>query len=66
MIAFVPLLFGMYHLAVAQMLGGYMAGVNVSGILWAIFQNNVGGALDNATKSFEAGVEINGEMAYYW
>ena len=50
------------HLAIAEMLGGYMAGVTVSGVLWAIFQNNAGGAWDNAKKSFEAGVEINGEM----
>ncbi|WP_298317973.1 sodium-translocating pyrophosphatase [uncultured Aquimarina sp.] len=63
-IAFVPLLFGMDTLAIAEMLGGYMAGVTVSGVLWAIFQNNAGGAWDNAKKSFEAGVEINGEMTY--
>ncbi|WP_298513926.1 sodium-translocating pyrophosphatase [uncultured Kordia sp.] len=63
-IAFVPLAFGMDHLAIAEMLGGYMAGVTVSGVLWAIFQNNAGGAWDNAKKSFEAGVEINGEMTY--
>ena len=49
---------------VAEMLGGYMAGVTVSGVLWAIFQNNAGGAWDNAKKSFEAGVEINGVMTY--
>jgi K(+)-stimulated pyrophosphate-energized sodium pump len=49
---------------VAEMLGGYMAGVTVSGVLWAIFQNNAGGAWDNAKKSFEAGVEIDGEMTY--
>lgn len=48
----------------AEVLGGYMAGVCVSGVLWAIFQNNAGGAWDNAKKSFEAGVEINGEMTY--
>ena len=29
-----------------------------------IFQNNAGGAWDNAKKSFEKGVEINGEMFY--
>ncbi len=52
------------HKLVAEMLGGYMAGVTVSGVLWAIFQNNAGGAWDNAKKSFEAGVEINGEMTY--
>ena len=54
----------MNKLAIAEMLGGYMAGVTVSGVLWAIFQNNAGGAWDNAKKSFEAGVEINGEMTY--
>ena len=63
-IAFVPLLLGMNNLMVAEMLGGYMAGVTVSGVLWAIFQNNAGGAWDNAKKSFEAGVMINGEMTY--
>ena len=64
LIAFLPLAFGMDKLAIAEMLGGYMAGVTVSGVLWAIFQNNAGGAWDNAKKSFEAGVEINGEMTY--
>ena len=49
---------------IAEMLGGYMAGVTVSGVLWAVFQNNAGGAWDNAKKSFEAGVMINGEMTY--
>ena len=63
-IAFLPMAFGMNNLAIAEMLGGYMAGVTVSGVLWAIFQNNAGGAWDNAKKSFEAGVEINGEMTY--
>ncbi|WP_298330258.1 sodium-translocating pyrophosphatase [uncultured Dokdonia sp.] len=63
-IAFLPMLFGMEHKAIAEMLGGYMAGVTVSGVLWAIFQNNAGGAWDNAKKSFEAGVEINGEMTF--
>lgn len=48
----------------AEVLGGYMAGVCVSGVLWAIFQNNAGGAWDNAKKSFEAGVMINGEMTF--
>ena len=63
-IAFVPLAFGMNNLMVAEMLGGYMAGVTVSGVLWAIFQNNAGGAWDNAKKSFEAGVMVDGEMTY--
>ncbi|WP_340065544.1 sodium-translocating pyrophosphatase [Ascidiimonas aurantiaca] len=47
-----------------EALGSYMAGVAVSGVLWAIFQNNAGGAWDNAKKSFEAGVEIDGKMTY--
>jgi len=64
LIAFVPMIFGMNSLAIAEMLGGYMAGVTVSGVLWAIFQNNAGGAWDNAKKSFEAGVLINGVMTY--
>ncbi|PKA83342.1 K(+)-stimulated pyrophosphate-energized sodium pump [Ulvibacter sp. MAR_2010_11] len=63
-ITFVPMIFGMDNMAIAEMLGGYMAGVTVSGVLWAIFQNNAGGAWDNAKKSFEAGVMINGEMTY--
>jgi K(+)-stimulated pyrophosphate-energized sodium pump len=63
-IAFAPMIFGMDNLDIAEMLGGYMAGVTVSGVLWAIFQNNAGGAWDNAKKSFEAGVMINGEMTY--
>lgn len=48
----------------AEPLGGYMAGVCVSGVMWAIFQNNAGGAWDNAKKSFEAGVMIDGVMTY--
>lgn len=48
----------------AEALGAYMAGVTVSGVLWAIFQNNAGGAWDNAKKAFEKGVNINGEMYY--
>lgn len=45
-------------------LGGLLAGVLVSGLLLAMFQSNAGGAWDNAKKSFEAGVEINGQMYY--
>lgn len=48
----------------AEALGAYMAGVTVSGVLWAIFQNNAGGAWDNAKKSFEKGVDINGQTYY--
>lgn len=57
-----PILIGLFF--GAEPLGGYMAGVCVSGVMWAIFQNNAGGAWDNAKKSFEAGVEINGEMTF--
>ncbi|MCH4821836.1 sodium-translocating pyrophosphatase [Gramella lutea] len=64
LIAFLPMIFGYENVLIAEMLGGYMAGVTVSGVLWAIFQNNAGGAWDNAKKSFEAGVMINGEMTY--
>jgi K(+)-stimulated pyrophosphate-energized sodium pump len=59
-----PIAFGYTGQEAAEMLGGYMAGVAVSGVLWAIFQNNAGGAWDNAKKSFEAGVMIDGEMTY--
>ena len=59
-----PMLVGIENQQIAEMLGGYMAGVTVSGVLWAIFQNNAGGAWDNAKKSFEAGVEINGKMTF--
>lgn len=64
LIVVIPMLFGYDNKLIAEMLGGYMAGVTVSGVLWAVFQNNAGGAWDNAKKSFEAGVMINGEMTY--
>ena len=48
----------------AEALGAYMAGVCVSGVLWALFQNNAGGAWDNAKKSFEKGVTIDGQKFY--
>jgi K(+)-stimulated pyrophosphate-energized sodium pump len=63
-IGLLPLAFGVDGQYAAETLGGYMAGVTVSGVLWAIFQNNAGGAWDNAKKSFEAGVEIDGEMTF--
>lgn len=47
-----------------EVLGGLLAGVTVSGVLMGTFQSNAGGAWDNAKKSFEKGVEINGEMVY--
>lgn len=48
----------------AEMLGGLLAGVTVSGVLMGIFQNNAGGAWDNAKKSFEKGVTIDGQVYY--
>jgi K(+)-stimulated pyrophosphate-energized sodium pump len=47
-----------------EALGGFLAGATVSGVLMGMFQNNAGGAWDNAKKSFEKGVEINGETHY--
>jgi K(+)-stimulated pyrophosphate-energized sodium pump len=43
-----------------EILGGLLAGVTVSGVLMGIFQSNAGGAWDNAKKSFEKGVIIDG------
>jgi K(+)-stimulated pyrophosphate-energized sodium pump len=47
-----------------EVLGGTLAGITVSGVLMGIFQNNAGGAWDNAKKSFEKGVMIDGVMQY--
>ena len=47
-----------------EVLGGMLAGVTVSGVLMAMFQSNAGGAWDNAKKSFEKGVEIEGQMVF--
>ncbi|HEU0014361.1 MAG TPA: sodium/proton-translocating pyrophosphatase, partial [Longimicrobium sp.] len=47
-----------------EVLGGLLAGVTVSGVLMAMFQSNAGGAWDNAKKSFEKGVLINGVTVY--
>jgi K(+)-stimulated pyrophosphate-energized sodium pump len=47
-----------------EVLGGLLAGITVSGVLMGMFQSNAGGAWDNAKKSFEKGVEINGQMYY--
>jgi K(+)-stimulated pyrophosphate-energized sodium pump len=66
----VPLIVGFGFLGMfestssAEMLGGLLAGVTVSGVLMGMFQNNAGGAWDNAKKSFEKGVEINGQIYY--
>ncbi|HAR20854.1 MAG TPA: sodium-translocating pyrophosphatase [Cytophagales bacterium] len=48
----------------AESLGGFLAGVLVSGIMMAFFQSNAGGAWDNAKKKFESGVDINGQIYY--
>ena len=45
----------------AEMLGGLLAGVTVTGVLLALFQSNAGGAWDNAKKMIEEGYEVNGE-----
>jgi K(+)-stimulated pyrophosphate-energized sodium pump len=57
-----PLLVG--FLLGPEVLGGFLAGATVSGVLMGMFQNNAGGAWDNAKKSFEKGVEINGQIYY--
>jgi K(+)-stimulated pyrophosphate-energized sodium pump len=59
-----PLIIGFVPGLGAEALGGFLAGATVSGVLMGMFQNNAGGAWDNAKKSFEKGVEINGEMFY--
>lgn len=58
----VPVVVG--YLFGPAVLGGVLAGVTVAGVLMAIFQSNAGGAWDNAKKSFEKGVEINGKIEY--
>lgn len=47
-----------------EVLGGMLAGATVSGVLMGMFQSNAGGAWDNAKKSFEKGVEIEGQVYY--
>ncbi|MEO6490518.1 MAG: sodium-translocating pyrophosphatase, partial [Ferruginibacter sp.] len=59
-----PLIIGFMPGLGAEALGGFLAGATVTGVLMGMFQNNAGGAWDNAKKSFEKGVEINGEMHY--
>jgi len=59
-----PLVIGFMPGLGAEALGGFLAGATVSGVLMGMFQNNAGGAWDNAKKSFEKGVEINGQTYY--
>jgi len=59
-----PLIVGFLPGFGAEALGGFLAGATVSGVLLGMLQNNSGGAWDNAKKSFEKGVEINGKMYY--
>jgi len=59
-----PLIIGFMPGFGAEALGGFLAGATVSGVLMGMFQNNAGGAWDNAKKSFEKGVVINGETYY--
>ncbi|WP_029293381.1 sodium-translocating pyrophosphatase [Chryseobacterium hispalense] len=47
-----------------EVLGGFLAGATVCGVLMGMFQNNAGGAWDNAKKSFEKGANINGQTYY--
>jgi K(+)-stimulated pyrophosphate-energized sodium pump len=60
----VPVVVGFMPGFGSEALGGLLAGVTVTGVLMAIFQSNAGGAWDNAKKSFEEGVVINGQTYY--
>lgn len=57
-----PIIIGFLPGFGAEALGGFLAGATVTGVLLGMFQNNSGGAWDNAKKSFEKGVTINGEI----
>ncbi len=50
---FTPVLIG--FLFGAEVLGGLLAGVTVTGVLMALFMSNAGGAWDNAKKHVEGG-----------
>ncbi|MCC6726853.1 MAG: sodium-translocating pyrophosphatase [Saprospiraceae bacterium] len=64
LVGLIPGWIGLGSLIGAQMLGGLLAGVTVTGVLMAIFQSNAGGAWDNAKKMFEEGVKIGNETYY--
>jgi len=57
-----PLIMG--FLLGPEALGGFLAGATVCGVLLGMFQNNAGGAWDNAKKSFEKGVDIGGQKYF--
>jgi K(+)-stimulated pyrophosphate-energized sodium pump len=57
-----PLIIG--FLLGPEALGGFLAGATVCGVLMGMFQNNAGGAWDNAKKSFEKGADINGQKYF--
>jgi K(+)-stimulated pyrophosphate-energized sodium pump len=52
----VPVIIGLID---KNMLGGLLAGVTVSGVLFAIFQSNAGGAWDNAKKLIEGTIIVD-------
>jgi K(+)-stimulated pyrophosphate-energized sodium pump len=55
-----PVLIGLYS---ADMLGGLLVGVTISGVCLAIFQANAGGAWDNSKKQVkEEGQKVYGEL----
>ena len=51
-------------LAGAEVLGGVLAGVTVTGVIMAIFQSNAGGAWDNAKKMVEEGIKCKDGTEY--
>lgn len=61
LVGFVPGWLGLGSQMGAQMLGGLLAGVTVTGVLMALFQSNAGGAWDNAKKMIEQGAIIKGK-----
>jgi K(+)-stimulated pyrophosphate-energized sodium pump len=46
---------GIEQIVAAEMLGGVLAGVTITGVLMAIFMANAGGSWDNAKKYIEGG-----------
>ena len=50
------------NMLVAEMLGGYMAGVTVSGVLWAIFQNNASFTWSNSCHNTSSTCATNSNI----